>query len=311
LFHCIFHSAFVTMTAAKPSKQDLQTIASKAIRKSDDGKLKIKKLIKKVLKKTGADEGVISPEFFHSNDLFEVCSKGVYVSLAQVSDDGEKTDVKRKREDKSLTESKAKKKKKNVEDKSGDIDSWRKDNKVAIEGTKDKDASYLKPLRSFDDEHISNLNSKLLKYCTETKGFSKPSPIQAQCWPILASDKHVVGIAETGSGKTLAFAVPALSAMRSKKYVQMLVLAPTRELAMQSHNVLEEFGKIIGLGSMVIYGGVSKAEQISRLNKDCPQCIVATPGRLVDLLNQKCCDLSKVHYLVLDEADRMLDMGKN
>jgi len=122
----------------------------------------------------------------------------------------------------------------------------------------------------------------------------------------------VVGIAETGSGKTLAFAMPAFSIIdSSKKHVQMLVLAPTRELAMQSHNVLDEFGELIGVKSMVIYGGVSKADQVRKLkNKSsCPHCVVATPGRLVDLLNEGSCNLSNVHYLVLDEADRMLDMG--
>ena len=126
--------------------------------------------------------------------------------------------------------------------------------------------------------------------------------------------RDVVGIAETGSGKTLAFAIPALSSMMSspqpkRRLPRMLVLAPTRELAMQSDVVLQEFGTVAGLRSVVLYGGVPKYTQVSELNKKNVDCLVATPGRLKDLVNEGSCDLSKVQHLVLDEADRMLDMG--
>lgn len=138
---------------------------------------------------------------------------------------------------------------------------------------------------------------------------------------LLTSDSNgqhrdVVGIAETGSGKTLAFSMPALSVMSKDKEVsgkrgrspRMLVLAPTRELAMQSQKVLEEFGKVVNLTSVVIYGGVPKPTQQDALRKGV-DCVVATPGRLKDLINNGSCDLSKISNLVLDEADRMLDMG--
>lgn len=128
--------------------------------------------------------------------------------------------------------------------------------------------------------------------------------------------RDVVGIAETGSGKTLAFSMPALANMAKDKEMcgkrgrapRMLVLAPTRELAMQSQRVLEEFGKVVNLTSIVIYGGVPKPAQQDVLRKGV-DCVVATPGRLKDLVNDGSCDLSKISNLVLDEADRMLDMG--
>ena len=121
--------------------------------------------------------------------------------------------------------------------------------------------------------------------------------------------------AETGSGKTLAFAIPALSSMianttsSKRRLPRMLVLAPTRELAMQSDAVLQEFGTVAGLRSLVLYGGVPKYTQVAELKQKNVDCLVATPGRLKDLINEGSCDLSKVQHLVLDEADRMLDMG--
>jgi len=130
--------------------------------------------------------------------------------------------------------------------------------------------------------------------------------------------RDVVGIAETGSGKTLAFAMPALTAMYEEdrkrgsmkvgRKPRMLVLAPTRELAMQSHDVLEEYGADVKLTSTTLYGGVPKQAQRSTLRKGV-DCLVATPGRMKDLIDEGSVDLSKVRFLVLDEADRMLDMG--
>ena len=124
----------------------------------------------------------------------------------------------------------------------------------------------------------------------------------------------MVGIAETGSGKTLAFALPALSAMShanqsGKRMSRMLVLSPTRELAMQSATVLDEFGAVVNLRSLTVYGGVPKHTQVSALREGNVDCIVATPGRIKDLINEKSCNLSQIQYLILDEADRMLDMG--
>ena len=211
-----------------------------------------------------------------------------------------------------------------------DIDRWRKEHKIVImhshddeEGKKmteklNKIESYF-PFQTFDTPLCkTSIHPALLKQCTEGNGFTKPSPIQAQAWPILTQDvqgrkRDVVGIAETGSGKTLAFALPALSTLvndkkSKRKKPRMLVLAPTRELAMQSDEVLREFGAVVGLKSLVVYGGVPKHVQIGELKRGI-DCLVATPGRLKDLMQDGSCDLSDVEYLVLDEADRMLDMG--
>jgi ATP-dependent RNA helicase DBP3 len=130
----------------------------------------------------------------------------------------------------------------------------------------------------------------------------------------LLSHHDVIGIAQTGSGKTLAFGLPGLLHIKNNyqfgDHVQpkMLVLAPTRELAIQIEKVLTEVGKTCDLRVACIYGGVSKKEQEDAL-KEGVHVIVATPGRLIDFLNTNVCDLSAVGFLVLDEADRMLDMG--
>lgn len=129
----------------------------------------------------------------------------------------------------------------------------------------------------------------------------------------MIAGSDIVGIAETGSGKTLAFSVPALEKLKSttpknNRKPRMLVLAPTRELAQQSAVTLEEFGEPLGLRALVVYGGIPKFEQKKVLNRGV-EIIVATPGRLKDLCQEGACDLSEVGFLVLDEADRMLDMG--
>lgn len=216
----------------------------------------------------------------------------------------------------------------------GGIAEWRTDNKIVLmHATEDKDltaaiqveTNYY-PFSSFDSKECkAAIVPALLNQCTEGNGFSKPSPIQAQAWPILLADektpRDIVGIAETGSGKTLAFGLPALSKMYTemqssktmknggRRKPRMLVLSPTRELAMQSDAVLKEFGAVVGLQSLTLYGGVPKYTQIAELKKGQVDCLVATPGRLKDLIEQGECDLSQVAHLVLDEADRMLDMG--
>jgi ATP-dependent RNA helicase DBP3 len=144
------------------------------------------------------------------------------------------------------------------------------------------------------------------------KGFVKPTAIQRFCWPALALDRDVVGIAETGSGKTLAFSLPIMAAILKAKpstkgtHVRMLVVAPTRELACQTYDVVKS-----AIPSICIYGGVSKSDQKRELRSARPVVVIATPGRLVDLLNEGpgTLDLSGVTHFVLDEADRMLDMG--
>ncbi|GMH50544.1 hypothetical protein TrRE_jg7801, partial [Triparma retinervis] len=190
-----------------------------------------------------------------------------------------------------------------------DLSTWRKENKIVVNTSDTNKGVPTNPFFSFADAPIS----QEVKGLFSSKKFVKPSPIQAQCWPVMMSGSDIVGIAETGSGKTLAFSVPALEALKkstpkNNRKPRMLVLAPTRELAQQSAVVLEEFGEPLGLRSMVIFGGVPKFEQKKSLNRGV-EIIVATPGRLKDLCQEGACDLSQVSFLVLDEADRMLDMG--
>ena len=216
-----------------------------------------------------------------------------------------------------------------------DIPTWRTTNKIVLrsplvgeEGivaTKSisTNQDYF-PYQTFDASDCQEkIVPALIYQCTVNNGFTKPSPIQAQCWPVLLSYdtktkryRDAVGIAETGSGKTLAFSMPALTIMSKDTSLtnkfgrapRMLVLAPTRELAMQSQKVIEEFGKVVHITSICIYGGVPKPPQKDVLRKGV-DCIVCTPGRLKDLITEGVCNLSKVQHLVLDEADRMLDMG--
>jgi ATP-dependent RNA helicase DBP3 len=210
------------------------------------------------------------------------------------------------------------------------ISTWRDDRKIVLVGNDAQASAQLNndpdffPFSSFDDDDDrckNAIHSALLKHCTVGHGFQRPSPIQAQAWPILAKGYDVIGIAETGSGKTLAFSLPALTWLSnqtkshrtlssSSSSPRMLVLAPTRESAMQSDAVLQEFGALVGLQSLAVYGGVPKYQQTSVLKGGGVDCLVATPGRLKDLIQEKqSCSLDQVEFLVLDEADRMLDMG--
>ncbi len=143
------------------------------------------------------------------------------------------------------------------------------------------------------------------------KNFKSPTPIQAAAWPFLFSGRDVIGVAETGSGKTLAFAVPCVRYITSqvKDFVgaKAVVVSPTRELAMQSYEQITVLATLAGLRTACVYGGVPKDEQRKALKS--ADIVVATPGRLNDLINEGSADLGKVGYVVLDEADRMLDKG--
>ncbi|KAF7306369.1 hypothetical protein MIND_00428100 [Mycena indigotica] len=158
---------------------------------------------------------------------------------------------------------------------------------------------------------------------TSFEGFKEPTPIQACAWPHALLGRDVVGIAETGSGKTLAFGIPALARLLSSppppktggtSTVSVLVVAPTRELALQTQETLAALGAPLGIGSVAVFGGVPKEGQIKQLRNlhkaaTTTRVIVGTPGRILDLVQEGVCDLSGVNYLVLDEADRMLDKG--
>ena len=142
------------------------------------------------------------------------------------------------------------------------------------------------------------------------QGYKKPTPIQSKSIPGLLLGKDLIGIAQTGTGKTAAFVLPILQRMTEKypRVVKTLVLAPTRELAAQIGESFSVYGKFLKFKHTVIFGGVKQGKQVQALFKGV-DIVVATPGRLLDLLNQRKLTLNNVEFFVLDEADRMLDMG--
>ena len=159
------------------------------------------------------------------------------------------------------------------------------------------------------------LNESILKALVD-KGYETPSPIQAQSIPILLQKKDLLGVAQTGTGKTAAFAIPIIEQILSdtehekgKKKIKALVVTPTRELAIQIADNFVDYTKYARqISTTVIFGGVKQGKQTARLAKGV-DVLVATPGRLLDLINQRFISLSDVKYIVLDEADHMLDMG--
>ena len=156
------------------------------------------------------------------------------------------------------------------------------------------------------------LAESLLKALT-TEGYEVPTPVQELAIPPLLQGKDVLGVAQTGTGKTAAFALPVLQAMlgeqpRSKRKIRALVLSPTRELAAQIGDRFAAYSTELDLRHMVIFGGVNQNPQVRALRRGL-DILVATPGRLLDLVGQGYIDLTEVEFFVLDEADRMLDMG--
>ncbi len=160
------------------------------------------------------------------------------------------------------------------------------------------------PLPSFYGLGIA---PKLLEVLEQLK-FKTPTPIQHKAIPSAAEGKDLVGIAQTGTGKTIAFAVPMIQRLAATGNGKGLVLVPTRELALQVAEVVRQFAPKLGLSETVVIGGESMRRQTEALRRG-PRLIIATPGRLIDHLGQRTADLSDVRVLVLDEADRMLDMG--
>ncbi|KAI8100371.1 hypothetical protein M9434_002617 [Picochlorum sp. BPE23] len=168
----------------------------------------------------------------------------------------------------------------------------------------------IKPIAKFAHSNLSD------DELYAVRNFSTPSPIQSQCLPIALSGRDLVGIAATGSGKTLAFGLPAIKHIQAQVDAGLvsgrspvaLVLAPTRELAQQIGSVLEDAGQKVGIRCACLFGGVPKRDQ-AKIMKSGVSIVVATPGRLEDMIGDGTCSLSEVSYLVLDEADRMLDLG--
>lgn len=145
----------------------------------------------------------------------------------------------------------------------------------------------------------------------EEKGYSQPTPVQSEAIPHILAGTDMLGSAQTGTGKTAAFCIPILERLsqnKTAKHIRALILTPTRELAIQVSDNLKAYGKYVQLRSTVIYGGVSQMHQEREIRRGV-DIVVATPGRLLDLMNQGIVNLKQLEILVLDEADRMLDMG--
>jgi ATP-dependent RNA helicase RhlE len=158
------------------------------------------------------------------------------------------------------------------------------------------------------------LSEAILRAVTE-RGYTNPTPIQAQAIPVVLTGGDLLAGAQTGTGKTAGFVLPILHRLTmtpaktgGRAPIRALVLVPTRELAAQVEESVREYGKYLPLTSMMMFGGVNINPQIQKLRGHV-DILVATPGRLLDHLQQKTVDLSRVEILVLDEADRMLDMG--
>ena len=151
-----------------------------------------------------------------------------------------------------------------------------------------------------------------LAQAVANKGYDTPTPIQARAIPPLLEGRDLLGCAQTGTGKTAAFALPVLQRMEKsggrRRCIRTLVMTPTRELAAQINDSFEAYGKHLQMTSTVIFGGVSQKGQERALKRG-PDILVATPGRLLDLMGQKLINLKNLEFFILDEADRMLDMG--
>lgn len=166
------------------------------------------------------------------------------------------------------------------------------------------------PIQHFEEGNFPDYVMQSIK----GMGYNEPTPIQAQGWPIAMSGKNLVGIAQTGSGKTLAYILPAIVHINNQPPVRRgdgpvaLVLAPTRELAQQIQQVASDFGNAAYVRNTCIFGGAPKREQARDLERGV-EIVIATPGRLIDFLEKGTTNLQRCTYLVLDEADRMLDMG--
>ena len=190
------------------------------------------------------------------------------------------------------------------------IDSYLQTNFIQIKDPFSVTAKGYRPILDF--EHLPE-SINFWRRLPAFSSFKSPTPIQAAAWPYLLDQRDLIGIAETGSGKTLAFGVPCVRAMKALQSAKKssrpraVIVSPTRELAKQIDTQLKLLAAACSLKTVCIYGGVSKDEQRQELKT--AQIIVATPGRLNDLIEEGVANLSHVKYLVLDEADRMLDKG--
>ena len=184
---------------------------------------------------------------------------------------------------------------------------WRREARVRVSGCS---GAPPKPVRSF----IEAAFPEFLTAELEASDFARPTPIQSQSWPIVLGGRDLIGLASTGSGKTLCFALPAIVHINAQEHLLAgdgpiaLLLAPTRELAVQIKGECDRFGASSRLRNTAVYGGVPKGPQLRDLQHGVEICI-ATPGRLLDFMDAAQTNLRRTTFLVLDEADRMLDLG--
>ncbi|XP_055841390.1 uncharacterized protein LOC129908708 isoform X2 [Episyrphus balteatus] len=187
----------------------------------------------------------------------------------------------------------------------GDVDLFLSNNEITLKGKSIPTPSFEFQEGGFPEYVLSEIKKQ---------GFNKPTAIQAQGWPIALSGRDMVGIAQTGSGKTLAYVLPAVVHINNQPRLQhgegpiALILAPTRELAQQIQQVANDFGSQTRVRNTCIFGGAPKHSQARDLERGV-EIVIATPGRLIDFLERGVTNLQRCTYLVLDEADRMLDMG--
>ena len=155
--------------------------------------------------------------------------------------------------------------------------------------------------------------SKALLKAINNQGYTEPSPIQEKAIPLILKGKDILASAQTGTGKTAGFTLPMLQRLsqgqsQKRRKVRALIITPTRELAAQVHANVKSYSEFLNIQSTVIFGGVNQRPQVATLKRGV-DVLIATPGRLLDLQNQGFLSLSNIEILVLDEADRMLDMG--
>lgn len=173
-----------------------------------------------------------------------------------------------------------------------------------VSSAKVTEAEVYLPTHQFNDFEVD----QLIKTNLEGKGFVTPSPIQDQTIPLGLQGKDVIGIANTGTGKTAAFAVPILHHLMAERNMRALIIAPTRELAEQIEQECRSIGKGSGVTGTLLIGGTNMGGQLRDLRGN-PRIVIGTPGRIKDHIERRSLDLSKFNIVVLDEVDRMLDMG--
>ncbi|KAF8326500.1 RNA helicase, partial [Amanita rubescens] len=186
-----------------------------------------------------------------------------------------------------------------------EIEEFRRAKEIKVQGR-----GVPRPIASFDEVGFP----EYLMSTIRGQGFKSPTPIQCQAWPMALSGRDMVAIAQTGSGKTISFALPAMLHINAQPLLApgdgpiALILAPTRELAVQIQQECTKFGANSRIRNTAVYGGAPKGPQIRDLQRGV-EIVIATPGRLIDMLESQKTNLRRITYLVMDEADRMLDMG--